>query len=66
MQHPTLSLHDARLTLGLVGLDELHLRVPPTSSDDEAERKNAENGEYQTRGGWVMGNPVISDRLPSF
>lgn len=33
------------LTLGLMGLDELHLRVLSTSSDDPAEKKNAQTGE---------------------
>jgi metal transporter CNNM len=37
-----------RLTLGLMGLDELHLRVLSTSSDDETERKNAAQGTFQT------------------
>jgi metal transporter CNNM len=34
----------AGLTLGLMGLDELHLRVLATSSDDEKERANASKG----------------------
>ena len=33
-----------RLTLGLMGLDELHLRVLSTSSDDPVERENARKG----------------------
>jgi hypothetical protein len=37
-----------RLTLGLMGLDELHLRVLSTSSDDETERKNAVQGAPYT------------------
>ena len=37
-----------RLTLGLMGLDELHLRVLSTSSDDETERKNAARGTLHT------------------
>jgi hypothetical protein len=37
-----------RLTLGLMGLDELHLRVLSASSDDEEERKNAARGAHQT------------------
>ena len=41
---PMLYLRDVRLTLGLMGLDELHLRVLSTSSDDETERKNAAQG----------------------
>lgn len=34
-----------RLTLGLMGLDELHLRVLATSSDDPKEKKNAQKGK---------------------
>ena len=34
----------SRLTLGLMGLDELHLRVLATSSDDEKEKRNAHTG----------------------
>lgn len=30
-----------RLTLGLMGLDELNLRVLSSASDDETEKKNA-------------------------
>jgi metal transporter CNNM len=37
-----------RLTLGLMGLDELHLRVLSTSSEDQTERKNAAQGTPQT------------------
>ena len=33
-----------RLTIGLMGLDDLHLRVLAMSSDDELERKNATKG----------------------
>jgi hypothetical protein len=33
-----------RLTLGLMGLDELHLRVLATSSEDLKERRNAQKG----------------------
>jgi len=33
-----------RLTLGLMGLDELHLRVLSTSSDDPVEQENARKG----------------------
>jgi metal transporter CNNM len=53
---PRYFLHDVRLTLGLMGLDELHLRVLSTSSDDETERKNAAKGAYQTRSGWAVGD----------
>ncbi len=34
-----------RLTLGLMGLDELHLRVLATSSEDLSEKKNAKKGK---------------------
>jgi metal transporter CNNM len=34
----------ARLTLGLMGLDELHLRVLATSSEDIKEKANAQKG----------------------
>jgi metal transporter CNNM len=34
----------AGLTLGLMGLDELHLRVLSASSDDPVERQNAKTG----------------------
>ena len=47
---PMLSLRDVRLTLGLMGLDELHLRVLSTSSEDETERKNAAQGAHQNPG----------------
>ena len=33
-----------RLTLGLMGLDELHLRVLATSSEDLREKRNAQKG----------------------
>jgi hypothetical protein len=33
-----------RLTLGLMGLDELHLRVLATSSEDPREKLNAQKG----------------------
>ncbi|PSS37385.1 hypothetical protein PHLCEN_2v769 [Hermanssonia centrifuga] len=36
----------AGLTLGLMGLDELHLRVLSTSSDDPVERENANKGSF--------------------
>lgn len=38
----------SRLTLGLMGLDELHLRVLATSSDDPVERRNASKGSIHT------------------
>lgn len=39
-------MHDdvRRLTLGLMGLDELHLRVLSTSSEDLVEKRNAQKG----------------------
>lgn len=40
----TISSTIYRLTLGLMGLDELHLRVLATASDDEKERRNAQKG----------------------
>lgn len=36
--------YEDRLTLGLMGLDELHLRVLATSSEDLTEKKNAQKG----------------------
>jgi len=47
---------DARLTLGLMGLDGLHLRVLATSSEDENERRNAARGVHQSRDNWAVGN----------
>jgi len=38
------------LTLGLMGLDELHLRVLATSSDDEKEKRNAHTGTFHCLG----------------
>ena len=35
-----------RLTLGLMGLDELHLRVLATSSEDLREKRNAQKGKW--------------------
>jgi metal transporter CNNM len=34
------------LTLGLMGLDELHLRVLSASSEDPVERSNAKTGAF--------------------
>lgn len=39
-------LHHYRLTLGLMGLDELHLRVLATSSEDLREKRNAQKGKF--------------------
>lgn len=61
-----LSLRDVRLTLGLMGLDELHLRVLSTSSEDETERKNAAQGAPQSPGALSLGLLTqISDILSS-
>lgn len=63
----------AGLTLGLMGLDELHLRVLSASSADRVERKNAKTVlKLLTRGRhWVLvvlllGNVVINESLPIF
>ncbi|KAK7448455.1 hypothetical protein VKT23_013717 [Stygiomarasmius scandens] len=63
----------AGLTLGLMGLDELHLRVLATSSDDPAEKKNAKKVlQLMTKGRhWVLvvlllGNVIINESLPIF
>ena len=37
------------LTLGLMGLDILHLRVLATSSDDPEEKRNAQKGDIITQ-----------------
>ena len=42
-----------RLTLGLMGLDELHLRVLATSSEDLKERSNAQKGALSSVGSSV-------------
>jgi len=63
----------AGLTLGLMGLDELHLRVLATSSDDEKERVNAKKVLKLLRKGrhWVLvvlllGNVIVNESLPIF
>ena len=38
-----------RLTIGLMGLDQLHLRVLSMASDDEVERKNAGKGALHSK-----------------
>lgn len=38
------SIDLSRLTIGLMGLDELHLRVLATSSDEKTERTDAQIG----------------------
>ncbi|KAG6333305.1 hypothetical protein ID866_5782 [Astraeus odoratus] len=63
----------AGLTLGLMGLDELHLRVLATSSDDVEEKENAQKVLNLMQKGrhWVLvvlllGNVVINESLPIF
>ncbi|KAH8101433.1 hypothetical protein BXZ70DRAFT_891863 [Cristinia sonorae] len=64
----------AGLTLGLMGLDELHLRVLATSSADPVERKNANTAVLRllTKGRhWVLvvlllGNVIVNESLPIF
>ncbi|THU94253.1 DUF21-domain-containing protein [Dendrothele bispora CBS 962.96] len=63
----------AGLTLGLMGLDELHLRVLAQSSDDPKEQKNAKKVlRLMTKGRhWVLvvlllGNVIINESLPIF
>ncbi|KAJ6590748.1 hypothetical protein B0H10DRAFT_2233554 [Mycena sp. CBHHK59/15] len=62
----------AGLTLGLMGLDELHLRVLVASSEDPAEKRNAKKSllRLMERGRhWVfvvllLGNVIINESLP--
>ncbi|KAF9779788.1 hypothetical protein BJ322DRAFT_340683 [Thelephora terrestris] len=61
------------LTLGLMGLDELHLRVLSASSEDPVERSNAKKVLKLLRKGrhWVLvvlllANVVINESLPIF
>ncbi|KAL5518448.1 hypothetical protein ACEPAH_130 [Sanghuangporus vaninii] len=63
----------AGLTIGLMGLDDLHLRVLSTSSDDDVERKNASKVLSLLRKGrhWVLvvlllGNVIVNESLPIF
>ncbi|KAI0041506.1 DUF21-domain-containing protein [Auriscalpium vulgare] len=63
----------AGLTLGLMGLDELHLRVLSTSSEDPTDRKNAQKVlKLLNRGRhWVLvvlllGNVIVNESLPIF
>ncbi|KAI9068870.1 DUF21-domain-containing protein [Trametes sanguinea] len=63
----------AGLTLGLMGLDELHLRVLAASSDSPVERKNAQKVlRLLSRGRhWVLvvlllGNVIVNESLPIF
>ncbi|TFY63465.1 hypothetical protein EVJ58_g3232 [Rhodofomes roseus] len=70
---PDNSLALLRLTLGLMGLDELHLRVLSASSDDPVERKNAQKvlSLLTHRRHWVLvvlllGNVIVNETLPIF
>ncbi|KAI8983294.1 DUF21-domain-containing protein [Trametes punicea] len=63
----------AGLTLGLMGLDELHLRVLAASSDMPEERRNAQKVlNLLSRGRhWVLvvlllGNVIVNESLPIF
>ncbi|KAJ7581412.1 hypothetical protein C8J56DRAFT_959979 [Mycena floridula] len=63
----------AGLTLGLMGLDELHLRVLAASAEEESERRNAKKVlKLMARGRhWVLvvlllGNVIINESLPIF
>ncbi|KAJ7108335.1 hypothetical protein C8R44DRAFT_636674 [Mycena epipterygia] len=63
----------AGLTLGLMGLDELHLRVLAMSSEDPNEKKNAKKVLALMKRGrhWVLvvlllGNVIINESLPIF
>ncbi|SJL11935.1 uncharacterized protein ARMOST_15349 [Armillaria ostoyae] len=61
------------LTLGLMGLDELHLRVLATSSENPVEMRNAKKVLSLMRKGrhWVLvvlllGNVIVNESLPIF
>ncbi|KAJ2917580.1 hypothetical protein MD484_g2835, partial [Candolleomyces efflorescens] len=63
----------AGLTLGLMGLDELHLRVLSASSDDPVEKKNAaivlrllEKGRHWVLVVLLLGNVIVNESLPIF
>ncbi|KAH7884082.1 hypothetical protein F5I97DRAFT_1930291 [Phlebopus sp. FC_14] len=63
----------AGLTLGLMGLDELHLRVLATSSEDIVEQQNAqkvlrlmEKGRHWVLCVLLLGNVVVNESLPIF
>ena len=44
------------LTLGLMGLDELHLRVLATSSEDKTEKRNAQKGSMGGYAAFIIGD----------
>ncbi|KXN92794.1 hypothetical protein AN958_04721 [Leucoagaricus sp. SymC.cos] len=63
----------AGLTLGLMGLDELHLRVLSASSDDPKEKANArkvlnimQKGRHWVLVVLLLGNVVVNESLPIF
>ncbi|KAF8168559.1 hypothetical protein B0H34DRAFT_64283 [Crassisporium funariophilum] len=63
----------AGLTLGLMGLDELHLRVLSTSSEDLTEKRNAQKVLKLMQKGrhWVLvvlllSNVIVNESLPIF
>ncbi|KAF9444516.1 DUF21-domain-containing protein [Macrolepiota fuliginosa MF-IS2] len=63
----------AGLTLGLMGLDELHLRVLSASSDDPKEQRNArkvlsimQKGRHWVLVVLLLGNVIINESLPIF
>ncbi|KAF4566527.1 hypothetical protein EYR36_011958 [Pleurotus pulmonarius] len=63
----------AGLTLGLMGLDELHLRVLATSSDNIKEKRNAQKvlrlmgrGRHWVLVVLLLGNVIINESLPIF
>ncbi|KAH8984674.1 hypothetical protein EDB92DRAFT_1469023 [Lactarius akahatsu] len=63
----------AGLTLGLMGLDELHLRVLSASSENEKERKDAaevlkllDKGRHWVLVVLLLGNVIVNESLPIF
>ncbi|KAF9527885.1 hypothetical protein CPB83DRAFT_883890 [Crepidotus variabilis] len=63
----------AGLTLGLMGLDELHLRVLATSSEDSKQRRNAQTvlrlmakGKHWVLVVLLLGNVIVNESLPIF
>ncbi|KAJ6471635.1 hypothetical protein C8R47DRAFT_746050 [Mycena vitilis] len=63
----------AGLTLGLMGLDELHLRVLATASDDLTEQRNAkavlallDKGRHWVLVVLLLSNVIINESLPIF
>ncbi|KAF8798397.1 DUF21-domain-containing protein [Phlegmacium glaucopus] len=63
----------AGLTLALMGLDELHLRVLATSSEDPREKRNAlkvlnllQRGRHWVLVVLLLGNVIVNESLPIF